>query len=129
MNTSRLGLNKVKLLKNLSSYISKRIWKRLTGIRFERESYIIQSILMRQFALMRQSALKDFFWISNWELVCYNTPPLHTSNTINESALGRTPVETDLIIYCRYSEMLLCILFITLMWQSFLNLMPDSILK
>ena len=65
MTTSRLDLNRVVLLKNLSSYMLKRIWKGLAGARLKRESHVAQS------ASTRQSALKDSFWVSNRALARY----------------------------------------------------------
>ena len=129
MTTSRLGLNRVELLKNLSSYILKRIWKGLAGARPKRESYMAQSASMRQSASTRQSALKDSFWVSNWALACYNTPLLRTGNAINESALGRTPIRTGPVVYCTHLKTLSCILSIAPTLQSLPNSMLNFILK
>ena len=57
MTTSRLGLNRVKLLKNLSNYVLKRIWKGLTDTKLKRESYVVQFALTKQSASTKQSAL------------------------------------------------------------------------
>ena len=71
MITSKLNLNRVVLLKNLSSYTLKRIWKGLTGARPKRENHMAQSASTRQSASMRQSASKDSSWVSNRALARY----------------------------------------------------------
>ena len=128
MTTSRLGLNRVELLKNLSSYTLKRIWKGLAGARPKRESHMAQSASIRQSALIRQSVSKDSSWVSNQALAHYNTPLLHAGDAINESAPGWTPVGTSLVVYHRHFKMLLCIPFIVTMLQSLSNLMLNFIL-
>ena len=79
MTTSRLDLNRVVLLKNLSSYMLKRMWKGLAGARLKRESHVAQSASTRQSASMRQSAStrqsasKDSSWVSNRVLARYTS--------------------------------------------------------
>ena len=96
MTTSRLGLNRVVLLKSLSSYVLKRIWKGLAGARPRRESHMAQSASMRQSASTRQSASKDSSWVSNRALARYiHLSPIQSSSLVTLAFMDLDPEEPN----------------------------------